>query len=255
MDSIPIVAFKFYAKYGHFRKPYSNVSSFSYPFPPRTALAGLLGAIMGIPKDKVAEKFAANKMKVAIEIENEIWTTTHVTNLRQDSSGQVNYSVKKPKTDWMPKIPKNIPDCNKPVNPYPMELLRRPSYLVYVSLVDSMDELVSRLKTERYVYTPCMGLSEFLAGLEYLSEGVAEPLEIAEMKISTVISKDDCSLSIDALMPEDGYNIQELTVPYIGTPDRTFIYKRYLVDLTSKPIPVQMKTPSFQFEDKFITFL
>lgn len=255
MDSIPIVAFRFYAKYGHFRKPYSNVSSFSYPFPPRTALAGLLGAIMGIPKEKVAEKFAENKMKVAIEIENEILTTTHVTNLRQNSSGQVNYSVKRPKTDWVPKIPKNIPDYNKPVNPYPMEILRQPSYLVYVSLVDSMDELVSRLKTERYVYTPCMGLSEFLAGLEYLSEGIAKPLETTEIKISTIISKNDCSFSIDALMSEDGHNIQELTVPYIGTPDRTFTYKRYLADLTSKPIPVQMKTPSFKFEDKFITFL
>ena len=53
MDKISIVSFRYHAKFGHFRKPYSNVSSLSYPFPPRTALAGLIGAILGVPKAEV----------------------------------------------------------------------------------------------------------------------------------------------------------------------------------------------------------
>jgi CRISPR-associated protein Cas5, Hmari subtype len=255
MDSIPIVAFRYYGRYGHFRKPYSNVSSLSYPFPPRTAIAGLLGAILGIKKDEVAGSFDESKAKIAVAIDAEIKTVTHVTNLRQDSSGQVNYSIKIPKRDWVPKPLKGIPDWNKPINPYPMELLREPSYLLYVNLSDCMGELVSRIKTERYVYTPCMGLSEFLARLEHVSEGMAEPLEAKEREVSTVICKEDCSLLVDHLEPKDGHNIQELKVPYLGTPDRTFTYRRYLVNMALKPIPVQMKAPSYQFEDKIITFL
>jgi CRISPR-associated protein Cas5h len=166
MDSIPIVSFRYFGRYGHFRKPYSNVSSFTYPFPPRTAIAGLLGAILGVPKEKVAGNFDESKMKVAVAIEKKIKTITHVTNLRQDSSGKVDYSIKRPRTDWPPKPLKRIPDWNKPINPYPMELVRNPSYLLYVSLNDKMSELTSRLKNERYVYTPCLGLSEFLAGLQ-----------------------------------------------------------------------------------------
>ena len=255
MDSIPIVAFRYYGRYGHFRKPYSNVSSLSYPFPPRTAIAGLLGAILGVKKEEVAGSFDESNAKIAVAIDAEIKTVTHVTNLRQDSSGQVNYSIKRPKRDWVPKPLKGIPDWNKPINPYPMELLREPSYLLYVNLSDCMDELVSRIKTERYVYTPCMGLSEFLAILEHVSEGMAEPLEAKEREVSTVICKENCSLLVDRLEPKEGHNIQELKVPYLGTPDRTFTYRRYLVNMALKPIPVQMKAPSYQFEDKIITFL
>ena len=167
MESIPIVAFRYSGRYGHFRKPYSNVSSLTYPFPPRTALAGLLGAVLGITKEKVADTFNEDKMKIAVSIEREIKTITHVTNLRQDSSGQVSYSIKIPKKDWKPKQLTNIPDSNKPAQ-IPMELLRNPSFLIYVSLSERMDELKSRLENKRYVYTPCMGLSEFLAGLQYI---------------------------------------------------------------------------------------
>jgi len=255
MNSIPIVTFRYYGRYGHFRKPYSNVSSLSYPFPPRTAIAGLLGAIFGVKKEKVSETFSDERLKVGVAIEKKIKTVTHVTNLRQDSSGQVNYSIKRPKRDWIPKPLKGIPDWNKPINPYPMELLREPSYFLYINLSDCMDELVSRLRTERYVYTPCMGLSEFLAELEYVSEGMAKLLEPKRRGVSTIVSKEDCSLLINNLKPEDGYNIQELKAPYLGTPNRTFTYKRYLVNMTLKPIPVQMKVSSYQFEDKIITFL
>ena len=57
MDSISVISFRYFGRYGHFRKPYSNVSSLSYPFPPRTAIAGLLGAIIGVPKEAVTNKF------------------------------------------------------------------------------------------------------------------------------------------------------------------------------------------------------
>ena len=256
MDSVPIVTFRYYGRYGHFRKPYSNVSSLSYPFPPRTAIAGLLGAILGIKKEEVAESFDENKAKIGVAIDAEVKTVTHVTNLRQDSSGQVNYSIRIPKKDWIPKPLKRLPDSNTATQ-IPMELLREPSYLVYANLsdYDYMDELISRIKAERYVYTPCMGLSEFLARLEYVSEGIAEPIEPKELEISTVICKEDCSLLLDRLDPKDGHNIQELKAPYLGTPNRTFTYRHYLVNIALKPIPVQMKAPSYQFEDKIITFL
>ncbi len=255
MDSIPVVAFRYYGRYGHFRKPYSNVSSFTYPFPPRTAIAGLLGAILGVPKEKVAGNFDESKMKVAVTIEKEIKTITHVTNFRntkQGSAGDVNYLVKRSKKI---KFPKKVPKWNTPTQ-IPMELLRNPSYLLYVSLNDKMSELTSRIKNERYVYTPCMGLSEFLAGLQYIPlEGVAKPLSPGEHEISTVVCKEDCSLLIDRLRPEEGHHIQELKVPHLGTAERTFTYKRYLLNMLPKNLPVQMKVAPYQFGDEIITFL
>ena len=254
MDSLPIVVFRYRGRYGHFRKPYSNVSSLSYPFPPRTAIAGLLGAILGVKKEKVAETFNYDNARIAVEVDAEVKTITHVTNFRQDGSGDVNYSIKRPKSDWKPKPPKNVPARNVSTQ-IPMELLRNPSYLIYANLNNRMAELISRIKTERYVYTPCMGLSEFLVEVEYISVGVAEPLEPGEFDISTVVCKDDCSLVLDRLNPEEGHNIHELKVPHLGTAERTFTYRRYLVDMTSKLLPVHIKEGAYQYEDQIIAFL
>ncbi|MDR7665200.1 type I-B CRISPR-associated protein Cas5b [Methanosarcina sp. Z-7115] len=254
MEQIPIVSFNFFSRNGHFRRPYSNVSSFSYPFPPRTAIAGLLGAILGINKEKVSETFSTEKSKIGISLNKQVETFTHVSNFRQTSSGDINYSIKISKKSKKLKIPNCISDSNK-VAIIPMELLKNPSYLIYVSMDNFMDELISRLKAQRYVYTPCMGLSEFLAQIEYVSEGYAQPLGAREAEVSTVINKDDCSLWIDKINSSNGYNIQELKVPHVSTPERTFNYKTYLVNWTSNPIPVKMKNSGYIFEDKVITFL
>lgn len=250
MNSIPVIAIRYQAKYGHFRKPYTNVSSLTYPFPPRPAIAGLFGAFLGIKKDDVSEFFNKESMKVGVEIENEIKTITHVTNFRQDSSGDIKYSIKKGKT----KILKNVPASNTPTQ-IPMELLRNPSFILYVNITSRMDELRSRLKTERSVYTPCMGLSEFFAKVEYLSEDLATPLTPGEREISTVIAKDDCSLLFNEIDSRKGHNIQELLVPHLGNKERRFTYKKYLLNIASPSIPVNMYGNSYHFENKNITFL
>lgn len=254
MYPIPIISFRYYGKYGHFRKPYSNVSSLSYPFPPRTAIAGLLGAILGVPKEEVTTKFDDNNLNVAVLIDGAITTTTHVTNLRQDGSGGIDYLIKRPKKNWKPAKLKNIPEWNKATQ-IPMELLRNPSFILYVNLKYDMEELISRIKNERYYYTPSIGLSEFFARLEYISYGLAMPLSPGDYDISTVIPKEDCTLTFEHLRPDEGHQIQELKVPYSVTSDRRFILKDYLINMLPKSLPVQMQRSPYKFEDKIITFL
>lgn len=255
MDNLSIISFRYHAKYGHFRKPYSNVSSLSYPFPPRTALAGLLGAILGVPKAEVPLKFDEKNLKVAVEIENPIRTITHVTNLRQDSAGGVDYSIKRTKKVKKQAKRKNIPDWNKAAL-IPQEILRFPSYMIYISLKDNMGELVSRIRTKRFVYTPCMGLSGFLAELDYISEGVGKSLDPGRYNVSTITDKDCCSLSMDWLNEAEGdKHVLEVRVPHLGTPDRRFTYKRYLLNMLSKPLPLKMTDNIYEFENKMISFL
>lgn len=253
MEPIPVISFRCSSSYGHFRKPYSNVSSLTYPFPPRTAIAGLLGAILGIPKDKVATYFDSNKLKVAVAIEEEILTITHLTNLRQDSSGRVHYSIKCPENDWKPEL-STVHDWNK-VARIPRELLRKPSYIIYTSIIHDMHELASRIKNERCFYTPSMGLSEFLAKIEFISEGLAIPLDPGEYDISTVIPKDDCSLSLSRLNIEKEHQLQEVKAPSTVTIDRRFVLRSYLFNMFPEPLPVRMHVSPYRFEDKIISFL
>ncbi len=257
MESIPLIAIRYHAKYGHFRKPYSNVSSLTYPFPPRPAIAGLMGAVMGIKKDDVPEMFDENNMKAGVEIENRIKTVTHVTNFRQYSSGDISYSVKPQTKAKLSKPLKNVPKSNKATQ-IPMELLRNPSYILYINLTNEkkMEELKTRIAHKRFVYTPCMGLSEFLAELELLPDWrTANLMDPGENEISTVITKDDCSLLFNKIRSEKNYNIQELSVPHLGNKDRRFTYKKYIFNLMSSPLPVNMNGKMYQINDKNITFL
>ena len=130
MESLPLIIFRYSGKYAHFRRPYTNVSSLSYPFPPRPAIAGLLGAILGVRKDKVAEVFGDKKLKVAVSIEQQIKTVTHVTNFRQDGVGGIGYTIRRPPKGWKPKELKNVPPYNEATQ-IPMELLRSPSFIIY----------------------------------------------------------------------------------------------------------------------------
>lgn len=254
MDGIPIISFRYHAKYGHFRKPYSNVSSLSYPFPPRTALSGLIGAILGVSKSEVPIRFGENNLKVAVEIEKPIKAFTHVTNLRQDGSGSIAYLIKRSKKIKAQTELKNVQDWNKATQ-IPQEILRYPSYIIYLHLKDEMNELVSRIKEERYVYTPCMGLSGFLAQLEYISEGIGKQLDSGEYKVSTVTDKTCCSLSLDRLNEKEDHHILELRVPHLGTSDRRFTYRLYLLNMLSKPLPLVMSKNIYKFNDKTISFL
>lgn len=255
METLPIVTFRISGKYAHFRRPYTNVSSLSYPFPPRPTIAGLLGAILGIQKDKVAETFDERNLKVAVAIEKQLKTVTHVTNFRQDGIGGIDYSIRKPKKGWKPKELKNIPPYNEATQ-IPMELLRNPSFLIYIHLDDNgmLSELVSRLKTNRYVYTPCLGLSEFLASVEYVADGDAIKIETGDHEVKSVIAKDDCTLLKDKLKAEK-HQVQELKAPHLGTITREFTYKKYLVNMVSDPLPVEMKLCAYRIGNTVISFL
>ena len=47
-----IIIFDIWGDYAHFKKPYTTTSPLTYSIPSRTALTGIIGAIMGIRKDK-----------------------------------------------------------------------------------------------------------------------------------------------------------------------------------------------------------
>ncbi|KQC14005.1 MAG: hypothetical protein APR63_06500 [Desulfuromonas sp. SDB] len=255
MEILPIIVFRISGKYAHFRRPYTNVSSLSYPFPPRPTIIGLLGAILGIQKDKVAKIFNEKKLKIAVEIEKHIKTFTHVTNFRQAGIGNIDYSIIKPKKSWNPRKLKNTPAYNESTQ-IPMELLRNPSFLIHVSICDNniYCELNNRLKSNRCVYTPCLGLSEFLANIEYINNYEVEKTEPGEYETKTIVPKDECKLLINKLDP-DKHQIQELKVPHLEIESRKFSYRQYLVNMKPDTLPIKMKLNTYKMKNTILCFL
>jgi CRISPR-associated protein Cas5h len=57
-----------WSDYAHFRKPYTTSSPLTFAFPPRTALAGLVAAIVGLGKEEYLEHFTRDKASLAVAL-------------------------------------------------------------------------------------------------------------------------------------------------------------------------------------------
>lgn len=75
-----ILSFKLKGKLAHFRKYYANNTAFSFTIPPRTALMGMVAAIMGWPKDSYYEILASENIRFGVRVLNPLKKSFHRVN-------------------------------------------------------------------------------------------------------------------------------------------------------------------------------
>jgi len=64
----PLLAFTLTGPMAHFRKFYTNSSSLSYPFPPRTAIVGIIAGQLGLERDSYYEELKPDILRIGIQI-------------------------------------------------------------------------------------------------------------------------------------------------------------------------------------------
>jgi CRISPR-associated protein Cas5h len=64
----PLLIFDLVGPMAHFRKFYTNSSSLSYPFPPRTAIMGVIAALLGRERDTYYEELALENARIGIAL-------------------------------------------------------------------------------------------------------------------------------------------------------------------------------------------
>jgi CRISPR-associated protein Cas5h len=156
-----------------FRKPYTTTSSVSFAFPPPTAIAGLISAIVGIDNRSGEDPSNASfwtEMKgnrIALRILQPFrW-------MRQS----VNF--------WNIKDPQNNAHIQ-----VKHQFLSNPGYRIFVEGPLELP-LKERLKRGHFVYTPYLGVAYALADLSYI--GCFDPEGI----------EDSPGLQIDTVIPWD----------------------------------------------------
>ena len=150
-----IVVFDLWGNYGHFRVPYTTSSPISFPVPPKTALYGIIGAILGYDKDSYLEIFSKEHWSFAVSLRKSI-SKFHIP------ENFINTKVAK----MFARMPKNK-SCRTQIN---MEFLKNPYFRIYV-LSDNENELNRLellLKEHKSFYTPVLGISECLANFEFI---------------------------------------------------------------------------------------
>jgi len=173
-----VLVFDILGKMAHFRQYYTNSSSLSYFFPPRTTIFGMVAGILGLPRDSYYELFSQDKARVALSIRSPLRKKIQTINyVWAEKPAQFNLSA-----GQHTQIPLEF------VLPYDYREL-----VVYrLFLWHGDEQLFSRLKEmvskERVCFPLYLGISECLAHLSFVGLGEAEREEFdGEVEISSVV--------------------------------------------------------------------
>jgi len=152
--------------WGHFRRIEGNIVKQTYRIIPRTTVAGLLAAVVGIERDSYYDLFAPDESAVAIEPVREIRTINMPMNTLSTASGNLQ------SLNGRGKISVKLPDPTTLRQQHNYEVLVEPAYRIDLSLADEewYTTLRETLKAGKSHYVPSLGLSEHLAEIEYHGE-------------------------------------------------------------------------------------
>lgn len=169
-----ILIFDLVGKMAHFRKYYTNSSSLTYYFPPRTAIIGIIAGIIGIKRDKYYELFSQEKAKISLSIKTPVRKLQQTVNyIWAESIKELNLSK-----GQHTQIPLEI------VLPEKDNLLR---YRIFFHHNDKeiFNKVINAIKNKKIHYPVYLGISEFIGDVEFVDlveaveyKGTEDPIEI-----------------------------------------------------------------------------
>jgi CRISPR-associated protein Cas5h len=218
-----VLAFDLWGPYGHFRKIYTTTSPLTYSIPPRTAVTGLIAAILGIDKNEYLKHFSKEDANIAIQILNPVKKVTLSQNLIDTKTAGKMMNEIKQRTQIR------------------FELLKDPKYRIYVKHSDAglMKKLTDYVKEHRSVYTPCLGLSEHIANFSLNDLYESENFDTDEIiRIATVIPEK----RIKEIKIEDDFEYVQENLPNEMTPKRVVTeYSSIILEQNTRAIKASVE--------------
>jgi len=218
-----VLVFDVWSDYAHFRRGYTTTSPLTYPFPSRTTLAGLVSAILGLPRDSYYELFGKDNSAFALQILNPIRKIKITQNLIDTKTGFYLWDNKGQRTQ------------------IPFEFVKKPRYRLYVWLEDpnKFDDLIKLIKKHKSVYTPYLGISECIANFEIFKKGVFEVkkkrVNGGEVEIHSIIRKE----VLKKIKLEEGKKYGVVKVPGFMNEDRSVSeYIVFYYEEDGKPLKI-----------------
>jgi CRISPR-associated protein Cas5h len=152
-----VLIFDVWGYYAHFRRFYTTTSPLTFPIPPRTALCGLIAAIIGMEKEdnEYLKYFTLDKASIGLRLLKPVKKVIIAENL---------IHTKNAKGPGMNLITERTQ--------IKFEFLKDPEYRIYFYHTDEdiYQQLKENLINHKSVYTPCLGLSENIANFKFVGE-------------------------------------------------------------------------------------
>ncbi len=214
---VKVICFDLWGDLAHFKKNYTTTSPLSHSVPPRSTLAGIIAAILGISKNEYPDVLDPSKTLMSVRLMKPIKRIQITENLVWTKEGgffpyvlKISGSSKNVKVSLIPSSTKT------PHIQVRIDFIKDPMYRVY--FYHENEELFQRLefllKEHKSIYTPYLGISELLANFEYVDTIDAEKIEdnSKPVKISSIVPLD--AIDRIEINPENN-EIEPINIPKI----------------------------------------
>ncbi len=242
-----VLVFDIWSDFAHFRRFETTTSPLTYPFPTGTTIAGLLAAIIGLPRDSYYSLFSRNNMEFSVRILNPVKKiVVPISIVKTDEPRSYSYGSLKIKYFNLDV---------KALTPY--EFVKEPKYRIYVRFKNStLKKLYEKLKrlieNHQTVYTPYLGITEMIANFEFIGDFQAIPLQIKnEAKDLHSVARIDTI----KIIPEEGKRYGRETVPlYMDSNRKVLEYCDVVYEVDGKPIKIRSGT-IYEVGGEYVSFL
>lgn len=172
-----VLVFDIWGEYAHFRKYYTTTSPLSYSIPPRTAVTGFIGEILGLGKEEYLKHFTKKQAFITVGLLNPVKKVRISENLI-DTKSAIRMHLIKNRTQIR------------------FEFIKDPKYRLYFYHTDEGLYALTKnlLANHKSIYTPYLGISEHIANFEFIGE------------INTQKRFSEDFVEVDSVIPEDPTN-------------------------------------------------
>lgn len=245
-----VLVFDVWSDFAHFRRFETTASPLTYPFPTGTAIAGLLAAIAGLPRDSYYNLFSRDNVEFSVRILNPVKKIVIPINIvKTDEDKTFSYGNLKIKYF----------NLNTKA-PTPYEFIKEPKYRIYVLFKNLINPTIKRLyeklkqllENHQTVYTPYLGISEMIANFDFIGDFSPVTLSIRdEIKdLHSVARLDRIKIII-----EEGKRYGRETVPLYMDENRVVLeYCNVVYEANGKPLKIRGGV-IYKVGDEHVSFL
>jgi CRISPR-associated protein Cas5h len=170
MNSKELLIFDIRGEYGHFRKYNTTTSPLTYSIPTRTAIAGILGAILGMEREirdgvypegaePVQEFFSKERSDMAVQI------------IRPVKKENIGFNLINTKISFYDLTRSGRTQIE-------FELVKDVHYRIFLAMDNTakFEELSERILNKRHHFTPYLGLAQFTAQIDFVQRATANEI-------------------------------------------------------------------------------
>jgi len=155
-----VIKFRLSGDYALFKKPFANNQPQSFVIPPKTAILGVIGAVMGWRKDSYIQTLPFNQFGYAVRLlTSKIKKETVGINLMQGKNGKFTFNEN--------PISHPSPDRGQR-SPTRYEFIKNIEWEIFLKIDNQQirEEFFGRLQKKVFVYNPNLGMQQLFARID-----------------------------------------------------------------------------------------